>query len=89
MAEGLVSAIAACRTCGTKPLETDAHAMRAALSAHDEVLREAIEREGGFLFSTTAAMATDAYGQVDQDRADLNAVSNLTSFESLKSHSQM
>jgi predicted ATPase/class 3 adenylate cyclase len=37
----------------TRRWETDAEAMRAALLAHDEVLRTAIEKHDGFLFSHT------------------------------------
>ena len=37
----------------TRRWEADADAMRAALAAHDEVLRAAIEAHGGFLFSHT------------------------------------
>ena len=37
----------------TRRWETDADAMRAALLAHDEVLRTAIESYDGFLFSHT------------------------------------
>jgi class 3 adenylate cyclase len=37
----------------TRRWEADADAMRAALVAHDEVLRDAIELHGGFLFSHT------------------------------------
>ncbi len=37
----------------TRRWETDADAMRAALRAHDDVLRTAIEEHGGFLFSHT------------------------------------
>jgi len=37
----------------TRRWEADADAMRAALLAHDEVLRTAIEEHGGFLFSHT------------------------------------
>ena len=37
----------------TRRWETDAERMRAALAAHDEVLRSAIETHGGFLFSHT------------------------------------
>jgi class 3 adenylate cyclase len=37
----------------TRRWEADADAMRAALLAHDEVLRTAIEERGGFLFSHT------------------------------------
>ena len=37
----------------TRRWEADADAMRAALAAHDEVLRTAIEAHGGFLFSHT------------------------------------
>jgi predicted ATPase len=37
----------------TRRWEADADAMRTALSKHDEVLRNAIQRHGGFLFSHT------------------------------------
>jgi class 3 adenylate cyclase len=37
----------------TRRWESDADAMRAALAAHDEVLRTAIESHEGFLFSHT------------------------------------
>src|SRR6516162_6489926 len=37
----------------TRRWENDASAMRAALSAHDEVLRSAIEAQGGFMFKHT------------------------------------
>ena len=37
----------------TRRWEADADAMRAALAAHDKVLRAAIETHGGFLFSHT------------------------------------
>ena len=37
----------------TRRWEADADGMRAALMAHDEVLRSAIEKHGGFLFSHT------------------------------------
>jgi glyoxylase-like metal-dependent hydrolase (beta-lactamase superfamily II) len=37
----------------TRRWETDAEGMRAALAAHDEVLREAIETHGGYLFKHT------------------------------------
>jgi class 3 adenylate cyclase len=37
----------------TRRWESDAAAMRAALMAHDEVLRSAIEAHAGFLFSHT------------------------------------
>ena len=37
----------------TRRWETDADAMRAALLAHDEVLRNAIETHGGFMFKHT------------------------------------
>src|SRR6202040_2063465 len=37
----------------TRRWEADADAMRAALTAHDEVLRKAIEAHGGFLFKHT------------------------------------
>jgi len=37
----------------TRRWEADAHAMRVALVAHDEVLRKAIPAHGGFLFKHT------------------------------------
>ena len=37
----------------TRRWEADANAMRAALAAHDEVLRSAIEAHGGWLFKHT------------------------------------
>src|SRR6476646_2126111 len=37
----------------TRRWEADADAMRAALATHDEVLRQAIEAHGGFLFKHT------------------------------------
>ncbi len=37
----------------TRRWESDADAMRAALAAHDEVLRSAIEGRDGFLFKRT------------------------------------
>src|SRR6516164_6105131 len=37
----------------TRRWENDANAMRAALAAHDEVLRSAIEAHGGFMFKHT------------------------------------
>jgi len=37
----------------TRRWEADADGMRAALSAHDEVLHEAIEAHGGFMFKHT------------------------------------
>ena len=37
----------------TRRWENDADAMRAALMAHDEVLRSSIEAHGGFLFKHT------------------------------------
>ena len=37
----------------TRRWENDADAMRAALAAHDEVLRAAIEAHGGFMFKHT------------------------------------
>jgi class 3 adenylate cyclase len=37
----------------TRRWEADAEGMRAALAAHDEVLHEAIERHGGWLFKHT------------------------------------
>jgi class 3 adenylate cyclase len=91
----------------TRRWEADADEMRAALAAHDEVLRSAIEGHGGWLFKHTgdgvcaafasprsavdAAVAAQrelqlpvrmglatgeaAYDQIDQARAELNAVS--------------
>ena len=53
----------------TRRWEADADAMRAALMAHDEVLRTAIEEHGGFLFSHTgdgvAAAFTSPRSTVD------------------------
>jgi hypothetical protein len=37
----------------TRRWETDAEGMRAALAAHDEVLRTAIQAHGGFMFKHT------------------------------------
>ena len=37
----------------TRRWENDADAMRAALAAHDEVLRNAIEAHGGYMFKHT------------------------------------
>jgi class 3 adenylate cyclase len=37
----------------TRRWEADADEMRAALAAHDQVLREAIEAQGGWLFKHT------------------------------------
>lgn len=39
----------------TRRWEADAEAMRAALAAHDEVLRAAIQEHGGWLFKHTPA----------------------------------
>jgi class 3 adenylate cyclase len=52
----------------TRRWEAAADAMRVALAAHDEVLRQAIEAHEGL---TTAAMATYAYDQIDQARTTL------------------
>ena len=41
----------------TRRWEADAAAMRAALLAHDEVLRSSIEANDGFLFSHTEGQA--------------------------------
>ena len=41
----------------TRRWETDADGMRAALAAHDQVLRTAIEAQDGFLFSHTATVS--------------------------------
>jgi predicted ATPase/class 3 adenylate cyclase len=46
----------------TRRWETDADAMRAALSAHDEVLRSAIEAHGGFMFKHTGDGVCAAFG---------------------------
>jgi predicted ATPase/class 3 adenylate cyclase len=46
----------------TRRWEADAQAMRAALAAHDEVLREAIEAHGGFLFKHTGDGVCAAFG---------------------------
>jgi hypothetical protein len=43
---------------------------------------ESLARKGETM--TTAAMATYAYDQIDQARAELNTVSKQTTFESLK-----
>jgi class 3 adenylate cyclase len=42
--------------------EKDADAMRAALAAHDEALRSAIEGHGGFMFKHTADGVCAAFG---------------------------
>ena len=49
----------------TRRWEADAESMRAALIAHDEVLRTAIEAHGGFLFSHTGdgVVAAIAFAQ--------------------------
>ena len=46
----------------TRRWEADADAMRAALVAHDQVLRSAIEEHGGFLFSHTGDGVVAAFG---------------------------
>ena len=51
----------------TRGWEADAHAMRSALAAHDEVLGSAIEAHGGLLFKHTgdgmvAAFASPMHG---------------------------
>ncbi|HVQ53066.1 MAG TPA: adenylate/guanylate cyclase domain-containing protein, partial [Mycobacterium sp.] len=46
----------------TRRWEADAQSMRAALLAHDEVLRSAIEEHGGFLFSHTGDGVVAAFG---------------------------
>src|SRR5712675_2030863 len=46
----------------TRRWEADAAAMRAALMAHDEVLRSAIEDHDGFLFSHTGDGVVAAFG---------------------------
>src|ERR1700749_1228285 len=45
----------------TRRWEGDAEAMRAALAAHDQVLRSAIEASGGFLFKHTGDGACAAF----------------------------
>jgi predicted ATPase/class 3 adenylate cyclase len=46
----------------TRRWEADADGMRAALAAHDEVLRSAIETHGGFLFKHTGDGVCAAFG---------------------------
>ena len=46
----------------TRRWENDAEVMRAALAAHDEVLRSAIETHGGFLFKHTGDGVCAAFG---------------------------
>jgi predicted ATPase/class 3 adenylate cyclase len=46
----------------TRRWESDADAMRAALAAHDEVLRSAIEAHGGFMFKHTGDGVCAAFG---------------------------
>ena len=46
----------------TRRWENDASAMRAALSAHDDVLRSAIEAQGGFMFKHTGDGVCAAFG---------------------------
>src|SRR5246127_854653 len=46
----------------TRRWEADADAMRAALVAHDGVLRSAIETQGGFLFKHTGDGVCAAFG---------------------------
>jgi class 3 adenylate cyclase len=47
----------------TRRWEGHADGMRAALAAHDEVLRTAIESHGGFLFSHTGDGVVAAYAR--------------------------
>jgi class 3 adenylate cyclase len=47
----------------TRQREADADAMRAALAAHDEVLRKAIKGHGGFLFKHTGEVVVSARKQ--------------------------
>ena len=53
----------------TRRWESDADSMRAALATHDEVLRDAIEGHGGFMFKHTGdgvcAAAASPMGAVD------------------------
>ena len=44
----------------TRRWEADAEAMRAALAAHDQVLRDAVETHGGFLFKHTGGLCSCA-----------------------------
>jgi hypothetical protein len=53
----------------TRRWENDANAMRAALLAHDEVLRSAIEAHKGFLFSHTGVVAAFASPKAAVDAA--------------------
>jgi class 3 adenylate cyclase len=46
----------------TRRWEADAEGMRAALTAHDEVLRAAIEARGGWLFKHTGDGVCAAFG---------------------------
>jgi len=46
----------------TRRWENDADAMRAALAAHDEVLRQVIEAHGGFMFKHTGDGVCAAFG---------------------------
>ena len=46
----------------TRRWEADAQAMRAALAAHDEVLRTVIEAQGGWLFKHTGDGVCAAFG---------------------------
>src|SRR5246500_1027403 len=45
----------------TRRWEADAHGMRAALAAHDQVLRKAIEAHGGWLFKHTGVGVCAAF----------------------------
>jgi len=52
----------------TRRWENDADAMRAALAAHDAVLRSAIEAHGGFMFKHTGDGVCAAFASAGGDR---------------------
>jgi class 3 adenylate cyclase len=54
----------------TRRWEADADAMRTALAAHDEVLRNAIEGHGGFLFKHTGDGVCAAFSAITCDVED-------------------
>ena len=56
----------------TRRWEADADAMRAALMAHDQVLRSSIEAHDGFLFSHTGDGVVAALGRRRRDRCALS-----------------
>ena len=57
----------------TRRWETDAESMRSALTAHDEVLRSAIEAHGGWLFKHTGDGVCAAFGSA---RAAIDAATD-------------